>query len=92
MMRYTFGDKAKDKITGFEGIVTGFTRFITGCDQYCLTPQGVDKEGKTVESKWFDENRIEITAKQVVVIESVQASEPMRTGGPGYGSERPALY
>lgn len=50
--------KAKDKITGFEGIVTGHADYITGCDQYILQPPS--KDGEFKEARWFDENRIEI--------------------------------
>lgn len=56
--RIPFGVKAKDKITGFEGTVTGHSDFITGCDQYHLQPT-VDEKGLKREGQWFDENRIE---------------------------------
>lgn len=54
-----FGKKAKDKITGFEGIIIGKTSWMFGCSQYCLSP-AVDKDGKKRESEWFDKGRIEI--------------------------------
>jgi len=50
---------AKDKVTGFEGTVIGHVRYLTGCDQYLLAPK-VDAEGKHVDSRWYDVNRIEI--------------------------------
>lgn len=28
------GRKVRDKVTGFEGIVTGRATYLTGCDQY----------------------------------------------------------
>ena len=63
------GKMGKDKITGFEGIITGYCQYIYGCGQYLLTP--VIKEGNDKkESHWLDEGRIEeigdgITAKEV---------------------------
>lgn len=54
-----FGKKAKDKVTGFEGTITGRSDWMYGCSQYCLTPS-VDKDGKLPDGKWFDEGRIEI--------------------------------
>lgn len=73
------GLKGKDKVTNFEGIITGRCTYLYGCDQYCLTPE-VDKEGKRVEAQWFDEGRIEITGNGIVP-EEVQVEEP---GGEGH--------
>ena len=65
------GQKAKDKITGFEGVITGRAQYLFGCDQYSIVPV-VDKDGKVSDTQWFDEGRIEIigtgmTAKDVSV-------------------------
>ena len=54
-----FGKKARDKVTGLIGIITGKIVWMYGCNQYCIVPP-VDKEGKVVEGSWFDEGRIEI--------------------------------
>lgn len=57
-MKVQFGTKAKDIITGFTGIVTGRTHYISGCSQLLLVP-GLDKDGKLQEGAWFDEQRVE---------------------------------
>lgn len=54
-----FGRKAKDSITGFEGIITGHVRYISGCSQVLITPP-VDGDGKKRDGEFFDEQRIEI--------------------------------
>lgn len=59
-----FGKKAKDKVTGFKGIITARIDYMYGCAQYCLTPE-IDKEGKKKEGEWFDEGRIEIIGKGI---------------------------
>lgn len=51
------GQKAKDKISGFTGIVIGHAEYITGCDQYCIAPESKDSS-KIESSQWFDEGRI----------------------------------
>ena len=56
-MNLQLGIKAKDSVTGFEGTITGHVRYLTGCDQYLIAPP-VDKEGKHVEARWYDINRI----------------------------------
>jgi len=59
-MKFELGCSAQDKITGFSGIVTGFCCYLTGCDQYLLTPK-VDEKGGYVNAKWFDVNRLDLT-------------------------------
>jgi hypothetical protein len=71
------GKKGKDKITGFEGIITGRAQYLYGCDQYGITP-AVDKEGKTKDTQWFDEGRIEIIGMGITA-QAVKADKP---GGP----------
>jgi len=72
----TLGRKAKDKITGFEGIITGKVTYLYGCNQYCVAP--LAKEGKILDSQWFDEGRIKITGKGIMP-EEVRGDKP---GGP----------
>jgi len=57
------GKKAKDKVTGFEGIIIGMTVYLFGCNVYGLAPKA--KDGKVGETLWFDEGRIEITGNGV---------------------------
>lgn len=77
------GQKAKDKITGFEGIITGRASYLYGCDQYVLAPPA-DKDGKIADSHWFDEGRIEITGPGVAAAD-VQVEKP---GGPNRDAPR----
>jgi len=70
------GQKARDKITGFEGIIVGRVHYLYGCDQLCLSPPA--KDGKINCSEWFDEGRVEVIGPGVTPQE-VQAGEP---GGP----------
>ena len=38
-MDFKLGIKAKDSITGFQGVITGKVSYLTGCDQYLLAPE-----------------------------------------------------
>ena len=69
------GQKAKDKITGLEGIVTGKAEYLYGCTQYCVVPPA--RDGKA-GGEWFDEGRIEVTGNGVLP-EEVAGEKP---GGP----------
>ena len=55
---HNLGKRAKDKITGFEGVIVGKTSYLFGCDVYGITPES--KEGKLNDTCWFDEGRVEI--------------------------------
>jgi len=51
------GATAKDKVTGFKGIVTGRYTFLNGCIRIEITPEEL-KDSKPVEPSVFDEQRI----------------------------------
>ncbi len=61
------GKKARDKVTKFEGIITAKISYITGCDQYALTPEA--KDSKIEANQWFDAARVEIIGEGVTVEE-----------------------
>jgi len=75
------GDKVKDVITGFEGIVTARASYLTGCDQLCVQPQGLDKDQKPIESRWYDENRLVVTQASAVQLATVPFAPQLRAGG-----------
>src|SRR3546814_1776690 len=56
------GQKVKDKITGFTGIVTGYVTYITGCNQALFAPQ-VGQDGAIKDACWFDEQRLVVDRK-----------------------------
>lgn len=74
MNKFEFGLKAKDIISGFTGIITGHSDYITGCDQYLLAPQ-VRDDNSVSDSKWYDENRIEILPNEQKIILNTEESQ-----------------
>ena len=58
------GQKAKDKITGFEGIIVARVEYLFGCDQYGVSPEA--KDGKVNDTLYFDEGRMEIIGSGVL--------------------------
>ena len=75
------GQEGRDKITGFKGIITARHQYITGCDQYTITPEN-DKDGKLQDLYSFDEGRIEIIGPGINE-EDVKTKSP---GGPQFPS------
>ncbi|HLP66755.1 MAG TPA: hypothetical protein VK181_04475 [Rhizobium sp.] len=59
----TLGATATDRITNFTGIVTGRANYLTGCDQYLVSPRTPDKD-----PKWFDEQRLVVDETFEVVV------------------------
>jgi len=76
------GQKGRDKVTGFEGIIIGHITYLTGCDQYGLVPPVTD--GKINETQWFDEGRVEITG---IGIEANDVTSE-KNGGPSRDAPR----
>ena len=65
MFIHKLGDKAKDKITGFKGILTARCEFLTGCNRYCIQPTKL-KNGQPIDSIYFDEAQIEIIGEGIL--------------------------
>lgn len=74
-MAIKLGDKAKDKISGFTGIVTGEYKYLNGCVRLQLDPDKLDKEGKVQEGKVFDQ-------EQVVLVKAAVHAVARPSGGP----------
>lgn len=58
------GQEAKDKITGFEGIIVARISYLFGCDQYGIAPKA--QNGKCEDTNYFDEGRIEIIGRGIL--------------------------
>lgn len=60
MFAHGLGKKAKDKLSGFKGIITARAEFLTGCNRYCIQPTEL-YEGRPIEGLYFDEEMVETT-------------------------------
>jgi hypothetical protein len=72
------GAIVKDTITGFKGILTARTTFLTGCTRVCIQPK-VDKDGKLPDAAWFDEPSIIQVDEPPATVTDEQKKDP---GGP----------
>lgn len=59
------GDKVKDTLTKFTGIIIARSEHLTGCNQVYLLPTS-DKGNDLKTGEWFDVERIESVEKNVV--------------------------
>ena len=78
------GREARDKITGFQGVITAKIQYLYGCAQYSLTSPA--KDGELKEGQWFDEGRIEIVG------DGVRAEDVKAERNGGYHPENPKVY
>ena len=83
--RKSMGKLARDKVTGFEGVIVGVCAYLTGCDQYGIQPPA--KDGEIKPSQWFDVHRVEIVGEGVRVADVSSTRAP---GGPARDAPRGA--
>lgn len=62
--KFNLGDKAKDTITGFEGVVTGRHQWLNNCNTYSVQPT-VLKDGRPQDNCNFDEPQLELVEEKV---------------------------
>lgn len=63
------GDKVKDTLTGFTGVVIARVEHMTGCNQLFVLPKS-DKENEIKNGCWFDIERIEKIADREVQLQA----------------------
>ena len=60
------GLKARDKVTGFSGVIESIAFDLYGCVQADVRPP-LDKDGNIVHGRWMDINRLKITTTKPVM-------------------------
>lgn len=65
-----FGNRVRDIVTGFEGIVTARVEFINGIVNYLVSPP-VAEDGDMREDMWVSACRIEYIDEGVDIFKSV---------------------
>lgn len=80
-MSVNLGDKVRDKITGFEGIVIGITEWLWQCRRPIVQPATLQSDGKPIDSQSFDEPQLEVI--EAAVFHPFEATAPVKraTGG-----------
>ncbi len=70
------GDKVKDGVSGFTGIVTARSEYINKCIRCEVSPDKTDK-GNLLDAYWFDEEQLTLVKKH-----AFQSKKKDQTGGP----------
>ncbi len=75
----SLGVRARDLVTGLEGIITGRADYLNGCTQFCVKPP-LNKDGETVDGIWIDSGQLEFVDIGLAdQIPGPVAAEPDRT-------------
>ena len=80
------GDRVRDPISGFQGIVIGITTWLHGCIRIGVQPEKLDKDGKPSEDKWFDQSQLVLVKAgvhkpMVLGVQEAPAPEERRSSG-----------
>lgn len=63
------GLKGRDKITGYEGVITSACFDLYGCVQVALNPP-MAKDGTVPDGRWFDVSRVDVSPERVMAAPS----------------------
>ena len=74
--KYKLGQIVRDSISGFEGVVTCRTQWLTNCNTYGVKPQKLKDDGSPMGVEHFDEPTL------IEVDPEPQYEEKRSTGGP----------
>lgn len=60
--KFDLGDKVKDRVSGFSGMICIRSEHLNGCKQYGIYPP-VDKDGKMGDACYIDGEQLELIDK-----------------------------
>jgi len=69
------GKLGRDKVTGFEGVITAVAKQLYGCDTYSLVAKVVNNKRDDTGNGWYDVGRVEIIG-ECVNAKDVQSDKP----------------
>ncbi len=81
MFKFELGQKVKERITGFKGVIVARSQYMTGCNRYGVQSQKLKHDGKPLEWEYFDEDLLEIDGKNIN-IKIQQHGGPVRMEAP----------
>ena len=70
------GDRVRDVVTGFEGVVIAVCEYWTQIPQVLVSPDYMGLEGEMKQPCWFDVPRIEKTGGRILLPGSEEIERP----------------
>ena len=81
-MPIQLGDRVRDRISGFEGIVIGVSDWLYGCRRPVVQPSTLTSDGKPTDSQSFDEPQLEVLESAAFKPAIQTPAVSAKTGGP----------
>ena len=75
MQNISLGDRVKDNVTSFSGIVVAQSDYLNGCTRFCVQSEKL-KDGLPTDGQWFDGPQLRLVKAGVVPLGG------RNTGGP----------
>jgi hypothetical protein len=63
------GNEVKSVISGFRGIAINRLEYLNGCIQFCVKPQGLNKDGTEKTGVYFDEEQLKVVGPGVQLVQ-----------------------
>jgi len=82
MFRLELGQKVKERITGFSGVVMARVEYLTGCHQYAVGPQKMDKDGTMPGWTYLDDDLL-VKVKGKISLKKKPTGGPQQTPNRG---------
>lgn len=76
------GDRVRDRMTGFEGIVIAITEWLYNCRRITVQPSTLDKDGAIPKTESFDEDQLEVVERGAFKPKVQETAPAAKTGGP----------
>ena len=76
-MKVNLGDRVKDKITGFKGIVVGITYWLNGCVRAGVQMEKM-KKGESIQTEWIDDVQLEVLKHRIISFKPPGPSGPRK--------------
>jgi len=73
------GQEVRDKVTGFSGIASGKSEYLSGCTHICIQPKVKRGNKELPEPQWFDEPMVEVIGKAKIKKVTTNIGGPMLT-------------
>ena len=78
--KFNVGERVKDLVTGYEGLISCRTEFLTGCNRYGVQSEVLSKDRERPQDPcYFDENQLQSLGTAKVLQEEKVKKEK---GGP----------
>lgn len=80
------GDRVKDPVTGFAGIVTCETKWLHGCIRLGVQPEKVGADKKVPETQYFDQSQLVLVKAGIhtpVIVAVIPVPPKTERRGPG---------